>query len=138
MHQKIITLPSAARGFHLITEDINAALKDMPALTTGMLNLFIQHTSASLCISENTCQDVREDLETYFNRHVPEDPVLYRHTLEGSDDMPAHIKNVLLGASLNIPMIDGQLALGQWQGICLCEHRDQAPSRRIVVTVFGI
>ncbi|QBR83521.1 YjbQ family protein [Legionella israelensis] len=136
--QVLHRLPAKPRGFHLITHDVIQALKSMPAIETGIIHLFIQHTSASLCINENTCEDVRLDLEAYFNRSVPEDNHLYRHILEGEDDMPAHIKNVLLGASLNIPLIQGKPGLGQWQGIYLCEHRNEAPSRNIVITVHGV
>ncbi len=103
----------------------------------GLANLFLQHTSASLAISENTCQDVPFDLETHFNRLIPDDDQLFRHTLEGSDDMPAHIKNVMLGSSLTIPIKDGRLLLGRWQGIYLCEHRNQASARRLIVTIQG-
>jgi len=110
----------------------------MPSLKTGLINLFLKHTSASLTITENTCADVWQDLENHFNRLIPEDNNLYQHTLEGDDDMPAHIKNVLLGASLTIPFRDGKLALGQWQGIFLCEHRNQAPARQIIITGQGI
>ena len=110
----------------------------MPALQTGIIHLFLQHTSASLTISENTCNDVRLDLETHFNSLVPDDNSLYRHTLEGEDDMPAHIKNTMLGASLVIPVSNNQLLLGQWQGIYLCEHRNHATARRIIITAQGV
>lgn len=136
--QTSLRLTAATRGFHLINHDIHQAMQSMPSFKTGWVNLFIQHTSASLCISENTCQDVREDLETYFNKAIPDNPSLYTHTLEGSDDMPAHIKNVILGSSLTIPLVQGQLGLGRWQGLFLCEHRNQAPARNIVITVQGI
>lgn len=136
--QSLLTLPRMARGFHLITPEIMSALTSMPAIQTGLLHLFIQHSSASLCISENACEDVRLDLETFFNRHVPENNRHYRHIAEGEDDMPAHIKNVILGASLTLPLTQGQPGLGQWQGILLCEHRNQAPARRIVLTAHGI
>lgn len=131
-------LPAKPRGFHLITNRLQQTLLPMPAIQTGLIHLFLQHTSASLSISENTCADVPLDLESYFNAAIPEDNSLYRHTLEGEDDMPAHIKNVLLGVSLTIPLRKGQLALGQWQGIYLCEHRNQAPARRIIITVQGV
>ena len=131
-------LPAKPRGFHLITEEIKQAMAVMPAIQTGLVHLFLQHTSASLTISENTCDDVRLDLETHFNSAVPEDEILYRHTLEGEDDMPAHIKNVMLGVSLTIPLHDSQLLLGQWQGIYLCEHRNHATKRRIIITAQGI
>ena len=125
------------RGFHLITEEIKQAMSAMPAMQTGLVHLFLQHTSASLTISENTCNDVRLDLETHFNAAVPEEHSLYRHTLEGEDDMPAHIKNVILGVSLIIPLHNSQLFLGQWQGVYLCEHRNHATSRRIIITAHG-
>lgn len=126
------------RGFHLITDELLAACSAMPFIKMGLANLFLQHTSASLAISENTCHDVRLDLETYFNKTIPDDNHLYHHTLEGDDDMPAHIKNVLLGSSVTIPISDNKLALGQWQGIYLCEHRNSAPARKIVITVQGL
>ncbi|WP_043873453.1 secondary thiamine-phosphate synthase enzyme YjbQ [Legionella massiliensis] len=131
-------LAARPRGFHLITKELGQSLEGMPAIETGLVHLFLQHTSASLAISENTCADVPEDLETYFNRTIPDDNRLYQHTLEGEDDMPAHIKNVLLGASLTIPLRKGRLGLGQWQGVFLCEHRNQATTRRIIVTVHGV
>ncbi|KTD23596.1 Uncharacterized conserved protein [Legionella lansingensis] len=135
--QKEHTLAPKTRGFHLITKELEPILLSMPKIKTGLAHFFLQHTSASLAISENTCTDVRLDLETYFNQAIPEDNRLYRHTLEGEDDMPAHIKNILLGTNLTIPIKDGQLALGQWQGIYLCEHRNQASARRIIITVHG-
>lgn len=125
------------RGIHLITDQIECALNKLPKVKTGLVQLFIQHTSASLLISEKACSDVRDDLETHFNRLVPEDKQLYRHTIEGADDMPAHIKNALLGSSLMIPITQGKMALGQWQGIFLCEHRNQASERRIIITLQG-
>ncbi|PJE10885.1 MAG: hypothetical protein CK430_09500 [Legionella sp.] len=136
--QNLCTLPRKSRGFNLITAEIQQSMTTMPVVQTGLAHLFLQHTSASLTISENTCTDVPIDLEAYFNRAIPDDERLYRHILEGADDMPAHIKNVLLGASLTIPISKGQLALGQWQGIYLCEHRNHADERRIVITVHGI
>lgn len=135
--QKVLTLPPKERGFHLITSEIKHTLEVMPAFKTGMVHVFIQHTSASLTISENTCADVRQDLEHHFNRSIPEDNHLYQHTLEGSDDMPAHIKNVTIGSSLTIPIINGELGLGQWQGIYLCEHRNHSSQRTIVITAQG-
>ncbi|KTD07055.1 secondary thiamine-phosphate synthase enzyme YjbQ [Legionella jamestowniensis] len=131
-------LTAKPRGFHLITAELQPALSPMPPLSIGLAHFFLQHTSASLTISENTCADVRLDLETYYNRAIPDDNRLYRHTLEGEDDMPAHIKNTLLGTELTIPIRQGNLALGQWQGIYLCEHRTIAPARRILITVHGI
>lgn len=128
---------SKNRGFHLITPRIMESMQSMPGISTGLLNIFLQHTSASLTISENTCKDVQLDLETFFNRIAPDDTSLYRHILEGEDDMPAHIKNALLGASLTIPISNSELLLGQWQGIYLCEHRNNAPTRRIILTAQG-
>ena len=136
--QSECVLTAKTRGFHLITKTIEQNLSTMPAIQTGLVHLFLQHTSVSLALSENTCIDVREDLETYFNKTIPDDNQLYRHTLEGEDDMPAHIKNVLLGSSLTIPLREGRLALGQWQGIYLCEHRNRATARRIIITAQGI
>jgi secondary thiamine-phosphate synthase enzyme len=136
--QTLCHLPRKTRGFHLITAEIQQSLVAMPALQTGLVHLFLQHTSASLAISENTCSDVPLDLEAYFNGTIPDDESLYHHILEGEDDMPAHIKNVILGVSLTIPISNGRLALGQWQGIYLCEHRNHATERRIVITVHGI
>ncbi|KTD31283.1 MULTISPECIES: secondary thiamine-phosphate synthase enzyme YjbQ [Legionella] len=135
--QTTCVLPQMSRGFHLITPTVQQSLATMPMIQTGLAHLFLQHTSASLAISENTCADVPHDLETYFNKAIPDDERLYHHTLEGEDDMPAHIKNVLLGVSLTLPITKGQLALGQWQGLYLCEHRNHATQRRIVITVHG-
>ena len=125
------------RGFHLITVDIKQTINAMPTIKTGLIHLFLQHTSASLTISENTCSDVLIDLEEHFNSMVPENSSLYRHTLEGDDDMPAHIKNVILGVSLTIPLNNNQMLLGQWQGIYLCEHRDHGTERKIIITAQG-
>lgn len=135
--QKEITLKARPRGFHLITDEV---LRELPALRNfkvGMLNVFILHTSASLTLNENADPTVRQDFESFFNRAVPEDEPYYRHQDEGSDDLPAHIKSSLLGASLNIPVANGFPVLGTWQGIYLCEHRNHGGSRRIVVTVQG-
>lgn len=131
-------LPAKPRGFHLITAEIKQAMAAMPLIHVGLVHLFLQHTSASLMINENTCSDVRLDLETYFNTNIPDDPSLYRHTLEGDDDMPAHIKSAILGVSLTIPLRDGELLLGQWQGIYLCEHRNHASARHVIITAQGI
>ncbi|KTD47188.1 hypothetical protein Lrub_2110 [Legionella rubrilucens] len=131
-------LKPVSRGFHLITPALHEQLRQAPVIHTGLVHLFLKHTSASLAISENTCTDVPMDLETHLNRLVPDDNQLYRHTLEGEDDMPAHIKNALLGASLTLPVCEGRLMLGQWQGIFLAEHRNAAPARRLVITVHGI
>ena len=131
--QKEIILPSFPRGFHLITNYIK---KELPP-TTGMVNVFIKHTSASLTINENADPTVRIDFETHFNFMVPESADHFLHTLEGSDDMTSHIKSSLLGSSVDIPIKNGGLLLGTWQGIYLCEHRNKAGSRRIVITVNG-
>ncbi|MCP0914165.1 MULTISPECIES: secondary thiamine-phosphate synthase enzyme YjbQ [Legionella] len=134
--QQECVLPPKTRGFHLINKEIETILKAQSPIDIGMAHLFLQHTSASLTISENACRDVRLDLETYFNTAVPEHRH-YRHSVEGDDDMPAHIKNVLLGVNLSIPIHKNRLQLGQWQGIYLCEHRDHALSRRILITAHG-
>jgi secondary thiamine-phosphate synthase enzyme len=130
-------LKPKVRGFHLISTEIKQALLAMPPIRVGLVHLFLQHTSASLTISENTCTDVRLDLELFFNKTIPDNNSLYHHTLEGEDDMPAHIKNTILGVSLTIPICESQLALGQWQGIYLCEHRNHASAHRIVITAHG-
>lgn len=135
--QSIIELAPHKRGFHLVTREVMAQAPDLATCQVGLLHLFIQHTSASLAINENADPDVRGDLERHFNVMVPENAPHYEHTLEGPDDMPAHIKSVLVGPSLTIPVRDGRLALGMWQGIYLCEHRDRAGSRHIVATLQG-
>ena len=135
--QKEIRLQSKARGFHLITDELLRELPELRNIKVGMMNIFIMHTSASLTLNENADPTVRQDFESYFNRAVPEDEPYYRHQDEGADDLPAHIKSSLLGASLNIPISNGQPSLGTWQGIYLCEHRNHGGSRRIVVTVQG-
>lgn len=135
--QKEICLTPRPRGFHLITGEVLRELPELRGFKVGMLNVFIQHTSASLTLNENADPTVRQDFESWFNRAVREDEPYYRHRDEGADDLPAHIKSSLLGASLNIPVREGRLALGTWQGIYLCEHRDHGGSRRIVVTVQG-
>ena len=136
-HQQTITLKPRARGFHLITREVVEALPELGRYRVGLLHLFIQHTSASLAVNENADPDVRGDLERHFNVMVPQDAPHYEHTLEGPDDMPAHIKSVLIGPSLSLPLHDGTLALGTWQGIYLCEHRDHGGARRIVATLQG-
>lgn len=135
--QKEIRLQARPRGFHLVTDEV---LRELPALRdfkVGMMNVFIMHTSASLTLNENADPTVRQDFESFFDRAVPEDEPYYRHQDEGADDLPAHIKSSLLGASLNIPIANGRPALGTWQGIYLCEHRNHGGSRRIVVTIHG-
>tara|TARA_B100000676_G_scaffold213922_1_gene210357 strand:+ start:3801 stop:4220 length:420 start_codon:yes stop_codon:yes gene_type:complete len=136
-YQKSIEIPARKRGFHLITREILEALPELSECRVGMLNVFIQHTSASLSINENADPTVRDDFESYFSRAVPEGENYYKHTLEGPDDLPAHIKASVLGVSLNIPVSDGRLALGVWQGIYLCEHRDSAGGRTLVLTLGG-
>ncbi|MDT4330087.1 secondary thiamine-phosphate synthase enzyme YjbQ [Methylomonas sp. MED-D] len=135
--QKRLQLAAKPRGFHLVNREIVNQLPEIRELEVGLLHLFLQHTSASLAINENADADVRRDLESYFSRAVPENEPYYRHTLEGADDMPAHIKTVILGSSLTIPVGDGQLALGIWQGIYLCEHRNHAGPRTIIATLNG-
>ncbi len=135
--QKTITLEPRSRGFHLVTDAIVRELPELSRIDVGLLHLFIQHTSASLSINENADSSVRADLEAHFDVLAPENAPYYRHTLEGPDDMPAHIKASLLGASLTIPVTHGRLALGTWQGIYLCEHRDRARSRSVVATLVG-
>lgn len=132
-----ITLEARPRGFHLITREVVGALPELEDVSVGLLHLLIQHTSASLALNENASPDVRRDFETYFNQVVPEDAPYWTHTLEGSDDMPAHIKASLLGPSLTLPVARGRLALGTWQGIYLCEHRDRGGSRSMVATLNG-
>lgn len=135
--QKQITLKPRNRGFHLITNEILKQLPELSQLDVGILNIFIRHTSASLTINENASPDVRTDMETHFNKMVPENASYYEHNLEGADDMPAHIKASLLGSSLNIPIRNGILALGTWQGIYLCEHRGNGGARKITLTING-
>jgi len=135
--QRKIDISPRKRGFHLITEEILNALPELSDYRVGMLNVFMQHTSASLTINENADPTVRDDFESYFSRAIPEGESYYKHTLEGPDDLPAHIKTSVLGGSLNIPVSDGRLALGVWQGIYLCEHRDSAGKRSLVLTLGG-
>ena len=135
--QREIMLEARPRGFHLVTRDLLGALPELGSVEVGLLHLVIQHTSASLALNENASPDVRRDFESYFNDAVPEDAPFWTHTLEGPDDMPAHIKGSLLGPSLTLPISRGRLALGTWQGIYLCEHRNHGGSRSVVATVFG-
>lgn len=135
IQQVEITLRPHARGFHLVTEEIVRQLPPLPQ--TGLLNLFIQHTSAALSINENCDPDVRDDLEQIFNRLIRERESWYTHTLEGWDDMPAHAKSTMIGVSLSVPVTRGQLNLGTWQGIYLCEFRNHGGPRRIVATIIG-
>jgi len=136
-YQRELVLLSRPRGFHLITRDIVAQMPEIARFAIGLAHLFIRHTSAALALNENADPTVRADMEAYFNRLAPENAAYYRHTSEGPDDMPAHLKAVLLGSSLTIPISGGRLALGTWQGIYLCEHRDDGGPRRIVVTLSG-
>jgi secondary thiamine-phosphate synthase enzyme len=132
-----IWLDPYPRGFHLITREVLAAIPRLAEVEVGLLHLFIRHTSASLTLNENASPDVRRDFESYFDEAVSEDASYWTHTLEGADDMPAHIKASLLGPSLTIPVARGRLALGTWQGIYLCEHRDHGGPRSLVATLHG-
>jgi secondary thiamine-phosphate synthase enzyme len=136
-HQTEVRLKPRPRGFHLVTSEIVSALPELRQLRVGLAHLFIQHTSASLAVNENADPDVRGDMERWFDRAVPENAPYFEHTTEGSDDMPAHIKATLVGASVTIPIRQGRLALGTWQGIYLGEHRDSGGARTIVVTLTG-
>jgi secondary thiamine-phosphate synthase enzyme len=135
--QKEIQLKARPRGFHLITQDVLAELPELRQVSVGLLHVFIQHTSASLTINENADPTVRQDFESYFNRAVPEDQPYYRHNDEGSDDLPAHLKSSILGSSVMLPVKNGRLNLGTWQGIYLCEHRNHGGTRRLVLTLQG-
>ena len=135
--QELIELEARPRGFHLVTREIVGRLPGLERIRVGLLNLLIQHTSASLALNENASPDVRRDFETWFNEAVPERASFWTHTLEGPDDMPAHIKAALLGPSLTLPVAHGRLALGSWQGIYLCEHRDRGGRRGVVATAWG-
>ncbi len=135
-HQTQVTLPPKRRGLHLVTGEIERAVPELASVRVGLLHVFLLHTSASLTINENADGDVPRDLESSLNAIAPED-FPYRHTLEGPDDMPAHVKASLMGCALTIPVRDGRLLLGTWQGIFLCEHRDRATPRTIVLTLQG-
>ena len=135
--QTEITLKARSRGFHIITYEIEEQIPEINNIKTGLINIFIKHTSASLTINENVSPDVRSDMEAHFNQMVPENMSYYKHMFEGPDDMPAHIKSSLLGPELTIPIKNGQLNLGTWQGIYLCEHRDHGGPRKVVVTIIG-
>jgi secondary thiamine-phosphate synthase enzyme len=135
--QRAIRLEPRQRGFHLVTAEVLTALPELDGVEVGMLHLLIQHTSASLALSENFSPDVRRDFETWFDQAVPEGAPYWTHTLEGDDDMPAHIKAALLGPSLTLPINGGRPALGTWQGVYLCEHRDRGGPRTIVATAWG-
>ncbi|MDN3632494.1 secondary thiamine-phosphate synthase enzyme YjbQ [Vibrio lentus] len=135
--QKTIHLNARKRGFHLITDEIEQQIHGINSLSVGLLHLFIQHTSASLTLNENADPTVRSDMESHFNKFVPERAPYYRHTYEGDDDMPAHIKASTLGSSVTIPITNGRLTLGTWQGIYLGEHRDCGGSRTVIATIQG-
>jgi secondary thiamine-phosphate synthase enzyme len=135
--QREITLTSRPRGFHLVTSEVVEALPDLRELRIGMLSLTIRHTSAALALNENASPDVRRDFESWFDRAVPERAPYWTHTLEGDDDMPAHIKASLLGPTLTLPISGGRLALGTWQGIYLCEHRERGGARSVIATAWG-
>lgn len=137
IYQQVITFPPKPRGFHLVTKEIVDSLKGLHEIKTGVCQVFIQHTSASLCINEDADPTVRKDFETYFNKAVPENDSGYIHNTEGSDDMPAHLKAAILGSSVLIPVTNGRLALGMWQGIYLCEHRNRATKRNLIITAWG-
>ena len=135
--QKIFSIPSQSRGFHLITDEVLRNIEEIKNIKTGILHLFIKHTSASLTINEDADPTVRVDFESHFNQIVPENQPYYKHTFEGSDDMPAHLKASLLDSSVSIPISNGKLVLGTWQGIYLCEHRNHGRSRNLVATIQG-
>ena len=135
--QNEIRLGNLQRGFHLVTREVTSAMPEIAELEVGLLHVLIQHTSASLTLNENASPDVRRDFETWFSRAVPEGADYWTHTLEGDDDMPAHIKASLLGPTPTLPVRDGELALGTWQGIYVCEHRDRGGPRSLVATAWG-
>jgi len=136
-HQTEVRLRPRPRGFHLVTDEIFAAVPELRDVNVGLAHLFIRHTSASLTLNENASPDVRRDFAAWFDRAVPDGAGYFEHTLEGDDDMPAHIKSSLTGMGLLIPVAGGRLALGTWQGVYLCEHRDSGGPRSLVVTLFG-
>ena len=135
--QKSVKLQAKSRGFHLVSDEILEALPEISSINVGLLHLFLQHTSASLSINENADSSVRRDMESHFNQLAPEDAPYYEHTYEGSDDMPAHIKSALLGCEMSLPITQGRLQLGTWQGIYLGEHRNSANSRTLIATLTG-
>jgi secondary thiamine-phosphate synthase enzyme len=135
--QREVQLDARPRGFHLVTREVVEAVPELRELRIGLATVFMQHTSASLTLNENASPDVRRDFAAWFDRTVPDGADFWSHTLEGAEDMPAHIKSSLTGSSLVIPVQDGELALGTWQGIYLCEHRDSGRPRRLLVTAFG-
>ena len=135
--QKNISIKSISRGFHIITDQVTDQIPEIKTIKIGILHLFIKHTSASLTINENADKTVRNDFEEHFNEMVPENQSYYQHTYEGPDDMPAHLKASILGSSLSIPISNGHLNMGTWQGIYLCEHRDNTFQRKMVATIQG-
>jgi secondary thiamine-phosphate synthase enzyme len=135
--QKSLKLQAKPRGFHLVSDEILKALPEISTIHVGLLHLFLQHTSASLSINENADSSVRRDMESHLNQLAPEDAPYYEHTYEGSDDMPAHIKSALLGCEMSLPIEQGSLKLGTWQGIYLGEHRDSASARTLIATLTG-
>jgi secondary thiamine-phosphate synthase enzyme len=138
MFQQAIRLRERKRGFHLITTEVVQAIPQLSELKTGMCQVFIRHTSASLTINENADPTVRADFEMFFSKAVPENDPDYQHDYEGADDMPAHLKAAMLGSSVMIPVYNGRLALGTWQGIYLCEHRNHGGQRELVITTWGM
>tara|TARA_B100000530_G_scaffold123031_1_gene76857 strand:+ start:236 stop:655 length:420 start_codon:yes stop_codon:yes gene_type:complete len=135
--QKNISIKSISRGFHIITDQVTDQIPEIKTIKIGILHLFIKHTSASLTINENADKTVRNDFEEHFNEMVPENQSYYQHTYEGPDDMPAHLKASILGSSISIPISNGHLNMGTWQGIYLCEHRDNTFQRKMVATIQG-
>jgi secondary thiamine-phosphate synthase enzyme len=135
--QRDVRLKAVPRGFHLVTREVEGGVPELSSIGVGLAHVFIKHTSASLTLNENASPDVRRDFASWFDRAVPEDASYWTHTLEGADDMPAHVKASLLGPSLTLPVRDGSFALGTWQGIYLCEHRDSGGARTVTVTAFG-
>jgi secondary thiamine-phosphate synthase enzyme len=135
--QRELTLEPRPRGFHLVTREIEQAVPELSGIGVGIATIFIKHTSASLTLNENASPDVRRDFESWANETIPESAAYWSHVLEGSDDMPAHIKASLFGPTVTVPVRDGELALGTWQGVYLCEHRDRGGARNVVVTAFG-
>ena len=135
--QKSVKLQAKSRGFHLVSDEILEALPEISSINVGLLHLFLQHTSASLSINENADSSVRRDMESHFNQLAPEDAPYYEHTYEGSDDMPAQVKSALLGCEMSLPIAQGRLQLGTWQGIYLDEHRNSASSRTPIATLAG-
>ena len=136
-HQRDVTLRPRPRGFHLVTREVEEAVPELRALAVGVAHLFLRHTSAALTLNENASPDVRRDFAAWFDRAVPDGTPYFEHTLEGPDDMPAHVKAALLGPSLELPVRDGRLALGTWQGVYLCEFRDDPSPRSLTVTLHG-